>query len=152
MTILARQLTVALYHCKNSKLNDNDAIESTLAGIAVQHHFQVIHAYAAQMTDDHFCAMLLCQEGHIGVHVYTELRYVSIDLFICDTEVEPDEIFRALRKFFQPDKVRTTFLKRGDFGSNKDARPKIKNRIAPVRRIRNTGAKVVRILARRNKT
>ena len=30
-------------------------------------------------------------------------------------------------------------------------RQKIKNRIAPVRRIRNTGAKVVRILARRNK-
>ena len=70
---------------------------------------------------------------------------------ICDTEAEPEIIFRALRKFFQPDKVRTTFLKRGDFGSNKDARPKIKNRIAPVRRIRNTGAKVVRILARRNK-
>ncbi|HBT80173.1 MAG TPA: adenosylmethionine decarboxylase [Selenomonas sp.] len=151
MKILARQLTVDLYNCKNSKLNDKEAIESTLANIARENNFKVLHAYAAPIAKDHFVAMLLCQEGHIGVHVYTDLRYVAIDLFICDTEAEPEIIFRALRKFFQPDKVRTTFLKRGDFGSNKDARPKIKNRIAPVRRIRNTGAKVVRILARRNK-
>ncbi len=151
MKILARQLTVDLYNCKNSKLNDKEAIEATLASIAQEHQFKVLHAYAAAISEDHFCAMLLCQEGHIGVHVYTDLKYVAIDLFICDENANPEEIFRTIRKFFKPDKVRTTFLKRGDFGSNRDARPKIKNRIAPVRRIRNTGAKVVRILARRNK-
>ena len=57
MKILARQLTVDLYNCKNSKLNDKEAIESTLANIARENNFKVLHAYAAPIAKDHFVAM-----------------------------------------------------------------------------------------------
>ena len=44
MKILARQLTVDLYNCKNSKLNDKEAIESTLANIARENNFKGLQA------------------------------------------------------------------------------------------------------------
>ena len=80
----------------------------------------------------------------------TDLKYVAIDIFLCRENAEPDKIARNIRSFFKPDKVKTTVLKRGNFGSAKDIRPKVRTKVAPLRRIHNTGAKVIRALARRN--
>jgi S-adenosylmethionine decarboxylase len=55
-----------------------------------------------------------------------------------------------MRSFFKPDKTKTTLLKRGDFTSLKEIKPKVKTHVAPLRKIHNTGAKVIRILAHRN--
>lgn len=57
-----------------------------------------------------------------------------------------------MRNFFKPDKIKSTLLKRGNFGTPKDIRPKVKTKVAPLRKIHNTGAKVLRVLARRNRS
>ena len=76
---------------------------------------------------------------------------------LCCEKVEEDHhalmgipISKAMRSFFKPDKTKTTLLKRGDFTSAKEIKPKVKTHVAPLRKIHNTGAKVIRILARRN--
>lgn len=54
----------------------------------------------------------------------------------------------------KPEKIRMTYLKRGDFGTVKDVKPRIKIRIAPLRPLRsikNKGAKVIKTVARRIK-
>lgn len=94
--------------------------------------------------------MAIFQEGHLTMDIYTDLKYVAIDIFLCRENAEPDKIARNIRSFFKPDKVKTTVLKRGNFGSAKDIRPKVRTKVAPLRRIHNTGAKVIRALARRN--
>ena len=95
--------------------------------------------------------MMLFREGHMVLHIYTKLKYVAIDIFLCQENAEPEHIAKEMRDFFKPDKTKTTLLKRGDFGSAKDIRPKVKTRVAPLRKIHNTGAKVLRVLARRNR-
>ncbi|MBQ9478444.1 MAG: S-adenosylmethionine decarboxylase, partial [Selenomonadaceae bacterium] len=85
-------------------------------------------------------------EGHLAVHVYTELKYAAVDIFICSEDAEPEMLSKELRKFFKPDKMKSTFLKRGDFGRQKDMKPKIKTRVAPLRKIKSTGAKVIKKL------
>ena len=91
--------------------------------------------------------MLLFREGHIVLHIYTELKYVAIDIFLCQEHAEPERIAQAMRNFFKPDKIKSTLLKRGSFGTPKELRPKVKTRVAPLRKIHNTGAKVLRVLA-----
>jgi S-adenosylmethionine decarboxylase len=59
-----------------------------------------------------------------------------------------------LKKLMKPEKIRITYLKRGDFGTVKDVKPRIKIRIAPLRPLRsikNKGAKVIKTVARRIK-
>ena len=79
------------------------------------------------------------------------MRHVSLDVYLCRENVPLDPIAHVLRKFFQPDKIKSTHLRRGDFRTPTEIRPKTTTRVAPIRKIKSTGAKVIRILARRNR-
>lgn len=144
MKILAQQLTLDLYNCNQKRLADVDEINKILkdavgeepklsSGKISEHHCSIIGAF---------------DEGHIALHVYADLRYVAADIFTCTANIEPEKIEVALKKYFQPDKIKSTFLKRGDFGKSEDIKPKIKTHFAALRKVRNAGEKVVKKLVR----
>ena len=149
--ILARQLTFDLYNCKNSKLREVDEVKGMLQGVLLETGCSLPHTEARSLSQEHFVLVALFAEGHILLHVYPAMRYVAGDIFLCTENAAPEEFFKGLRRFFQPDETKTTFFKRGNFQANTEIKPKTKTRVAPLRRIHNTGAKVIRILARRNR-
>lgn len=151
LKILARQLTFDLYNCKNSKLREIKEVEQMLQGVLAMAGCPLLEMKGQPFDQDHFMVIALFAEGHIMMHVYPSMRYVAGDIFLCTENAAPEEFFKRLRRFFQPDKTKTTFFKRGDFRTNTDIKPKTKTHVAPLRRIHNTGAKVIRILARRNR-
>ena len=151
MKILARHLTADLFNCKNNKLTDIDLIKSTLQELLAELQLTMINFAAEKINDDQFVLVTILNQGHITMHVYPELKYVAMDIFLCQENAEPDKLAQNIRTFFKPDKTKTTVLKRGNFGSAKDLKPKVKTKVAPLRRIHNTGAKVIRILAHRNR-
>lgn len=147
MKILARQLTLDLYNCDTSRLADVDEIKDMLKGVIGSEP-----RLTAQTVDEgHFSIVGVFVEGHIALHVYRELRYVAADIFTCTDSDDSDELGKRIRKFFRPDKIKSTFLKRGDFGLEREIKPKIKVRVAPLRRVKNAGVKVVKKLVRGNK-
>ena len=151
MKILARHLTADLFNCKNNKLTDIDLIKSTLQELLAELQLTMINFAAEKINDDQFVLVAILNQGHITMHVYPELKDVAMDIFLCRENAEPDKLAQSIRTFFKPDKTKTTVLKRGNFGSAKDLKPKVKTKVAPLRRIHNTGAKVIRILAHRNR-
>ena len=151
MKILARHLTADLFNCKNNKLTDIDLIKSTLQELLAELQLTMINFAAEKINDDQFVLVAILNQGHITMHVYPELKHVAMDIFLCQENAEPDKLAQSIRTFFKPDKTKTTVLKRGNFGSAKDLKPKVKTKVAPLRRIHNTGAKVIRILAHRNR-
>ena len=151
MKILARHLTADLFNCKNNKLTDIDLIKSTLQELLAELQLTMINFAAEKINDDQFVLVAILNQGHITMHVYPELKYVAMDIFLCQENAEPDKLAQSIRTFFKPDKTKTTVLKRGNFGSAKDLKPKVKTKVAPLIRIHNTGAKVIRILAHRNR-
>ncbi len=150
LKIIARHLTVDMYNCKTNKLADIELIKTTLQEIMQTSSFHILNLDAQIIDEDHFAMMLILKEGHLTLHTYTALKYVAADIFLCVQNAEPETLFKDLRNFLKPDKTKTTYLKRGDFGTVKDMKPKIKTKVAPLRRIHNTGAKVIRLLAHRN--
>ncbi|MBP3781245.1 MAG: adenosylmethionine decarboxylase [Selenomonas sp.] len=150
MKILARHLTADLFNCQNRQLNDNELIKDMLINLIQKFDMQLIKLNMESLDDSHTVYMVVLNQGHITMHVYQELKYVSLDIFLCQENAEPDKLGQAVRNYFKPDKTKTTVLKRGDFGTAKDLKPKVKTKVAPLRKIHNTGAKVIRILARRN--
>ncbi len=147
MKILARQLTLDLYNCNAKKLNDIAEIKQVLQNITNDEPSLT----ATDIDEEHFAIIGASLTGHIALHVYKNLRYVAADIFTCAEDSEPEELAKSLRKFFQPDKIKSIFLKRGDFGLEKEIKPKIKTRVAPLRKVRNAGEKVVNNLVRRGK-
>ena len=147
MKILARQLTLDLYNCDTKSLNVVDDIKEILKTVVGEEPRLVSEA----IDDDHHSIIGAFVEGHIALHVYRELRYVAADIFTCADSDKPEELAKVIQKFFRPDKIKSTFLKRGDFGLEREIKPKIKVRVAPLRRVKNAGAKVVKKLVRRDK-
>ena len=147
MKILARQLTLDLYNCETNRLGNVDEIKDTLKSVIGSEPRLV-----SEVIDEEHCSIIgAFPEGHIALHVYRELRYVAVDIFTCTESEKPEELAKTLRQFFRPDKIKSTFLKRGDFGLEREIKPKIKVRLAPLRRVKNAGAKVVKKLVRRGK-
>lgn len=142
MKILARQLTLDLYNCNNKRLVDFEEVEKILQE-ATNSEPKII---SDAVEENHYAIIGAGAKGHIALHIYKDLRYVAADIFSCEETSEPEEITKILRKFFQPDKMKSTFLKRGDFGQEKEVKPKIKTKVAPLRRVKNAGAKVVKKL------
>ncbi len=145
MKILARQLTLDLYNCDMNRAGTVDEIKDMLKSVVgseprLQGEF---------LTDSHCSIVGAFDGGHIALHVYKELRYVAVDIFTCTENDDPEELAKTIRQFFRPDKIKSTFLKRGDFGLEREIKPKIKVRVAPLRRVKNAGAKVVKKLVRR---
>lgn len=147
MKILARQLTLDLYNCDTSRLSNVAEIKDTLKGVIGSEP----HLSSEAIDDEHFSIIGAFPKGHIALHVYKELRYVAADIFTCTESEEPEELSKAISKFFKPDKTKSTFLKRGDFGLEREIKPKIKIRVAALRRVKNAGARVVKKLVRRVK-
>lgn len=147
MKILARQLTLDLYNCETNRLGNVDEIKDTLKNVVGSESRLCSEA----IDEAHYSIIGAFSEGHIALHVYKELRYVAADIFTCADSEEPEELAKVIRQFFRPDKIKSTFLKRGDFGLEREVKPKVKVRVAPLRRVKNVGAKVVRKLVRRGK-
>ena len=147
MKVLARQLTLDLYNCETNRLDKVDEIKQTLQNTVGNEP-----RLTSEFIDDNHCSIIgAFAEGHIALHIYKELRYVAVDIFTCTDSEEPEELAKTIRKFFRPDKIKSTFLQRGDFGLEREIKPKIKVRVAPLRRVKNAGAKVVRKLVHRDK-
>ena len=145
MKILARQLTLDLYNCDANRSGNVDEIKNILKSVVGENP-----RLSSEFIDENHCSIVAAfAEGHIALHVYKELRYVAVDIFTCSDSDEPEELAKVIRKFFRPDKIKSTFLKRGDFGLEREIKPKIKVRVAPLRKVKNAGAKVVKKLVRK---
>ncbi len=148
--IIARHLTADLYGCKASRLADEESLSVKVASLFEEHDYQVLSATVEDVDDDHSALLVLLSEGHFAIHLYKSLSYVAADLFLCKISASPEDLLQKIRNIFQPEKFRTTYLKRGDFSvTGADMKPQTKTRVAPLRRIHNTGAKVIRLLAHR---
>lgn len=148
--IAARHLTADLYNCKASCLADEDALRDKITELFEANGFHILASTMQDIDTDHVALVMLLGEGHFAIHLYKSLAYVAADFFLCDKAASPDSFLKKLRGLFKPEKFRTTYLKRGDFNvSGADMKPQVKTHVAPLRRIHNTGAKVIRLLAHR---
>lgn len=142
MKILARQLTVDLYNCNEKRFIDSDAVKTLIESV-FDTEGQII---SSKIDNEHTAFIAAFKDGHLALHLYPALRYVAADIFTCSENEDSEELAKNLRKYFQPDKIKSTYLKRGDFGLEREVKPKTKVRVAPLRKVRNVGAKVVQKL------
>lgn len=144
MKLLSRHLTVDFYHCKEESVANGAAIERNIREAITTAGYE-IEATSARALDNQFVVTVIFPEGHLALHAYEVLRYVALDIFLCKEGAEPEKIYKHLKKMFEPDKTKTTFIKRGDF--NREIKPKTKTQFAPVRKLKTAGSNVIRILS-----
>ena len=151
MDIQSRLLTVDFYNCKTERCTNEEALRAKVSEALRELDLIPLQIISDVQESGHISLMALLPDGHLALHVHPELRHVSLDIYLCTEDAALDPIARTMRKAFQPEKTKTTHLRRGDFRSPAEIRPKTTTRVAPIRKIKSTGAKVIRILARRTR-
>jgi len=151
MTIQSRLLAVDFYNCKGDKCGDETALRAKVSESLAAIGLVPLQIVSDVQASGHISLMALLPDGHIALHVHPDLRHVSLDIYLCMEDAALEPIANSMRRAFQPDKTKSTHLRRGDFRAPSEIRPKTTTRVAPIRRIKSTGAKVIRILARRTR-
>lgn len=151
MTIQSRLLAVDFYNCKGEKCGDEETLRIKVSEVLTEINLPPLQIVSDVRENGHISLMALLPDGHLALHVHPDLRHVSLDIYLCMEDAVLEPIAAGLRRAFQPDKTKSTHLRRGDFRAPAEIRPKTTTRVAPIRRIKSTGAKVIRILARRTR-
>ena len=144
--VIARQLTIDMYNCKSDALTTAAESQADIIKCFTDNGIDVFSTEFFEINQSHKMFLLLFEEGHCTIHLFNVLSYVAIDFFLCEPSATPEKLFSSLRNYFVPEKTKTTYLKRGDFGTVADMKPQTRTR---THHIRNTGAKVIRLLAHR---
>lgn len=79
----------------------------------------------------------VCKQGHVTLHIYPKVGFMTADVFSCCSEADPAAMARYLRVAFDADKSKITLLDRGDFGNENDMKPSRRSNIKFIRRTKN---------------
>lgn len=146
-----RHIAMDCYNCAYEPLHDAAALRDLLNTLLAQHEIALI-GYHSQPVEGHGLAiMALFEGGHLTLHTYPDIGFAAADFFTCYNSEPIEAAALALKKALHPGKTKVTYLKRGDFGSESDMKPKMRVHMSSMKRMRQTGEKMMRLLKKRPK-
>ena len=146
--LLGQQIVLDLYNCDYQKLDDEHGLESFIKSVMEQYSIEPLSSYMqVHPNSNDISTIIFYPHGHIVVHSYPEIGFASVDLFSTVTNIALDKIATKIKQSLGAQKAKSTYLKRGDFGSLNDMKPTVHKKIKAWRRVRNTSVKMLKILA-----
>lgn len=136
--ILKTGLLVAadLYGCAEDALEQN-GLKSILEKYAEVNHMHMQSIRIEQEDETNYGIYSICKSGHIIIHVNEKKGFVAIDGFSCSEDADPEKMVRELCSFLSPDKMKLTYVDRGDFGKKADMKPRHRNKSRKIAQMRN---------------
>ena len=148
MNSIGKHLTVDMYGCSFESLDNMDYVKEAMLTAVSEANMTLLNFSYHKFEPQGLTALALLSESHMSIHTYPELGYAAVDVFTCGDHSRPDKAVSILKEYLQPERVKTYHIKRGDFGSVQDMKPKVKVTAGAMHRVRTTSAKVMRFLAR----
>ena len=111
-----------LYGCAEDALVQ-EALKKVLEDYAEKNSMHMQSIRVEQENETSYGIYSICKAGHIILHVNMEKGFVAIDGFSCSEDADPEKMVRELCSFLSPDKMKLTYVDRGDFGKKADTEP-----------------------------
>lgn len=147
MKSIGTQIAIDMYNCSDLLLSDASGVQATIQKRSRRfRHAAAGNLYQLRRRHQRIFCFSHCKQGHVTLHLYPDLGFVTIDVFTCFKDADPDGLARFLRNYFDPDKSKITYLDRGDFGSESDMKPRRKSNIKTIRRARTIGNKLSKLM------
>ncbi|MFA6074265.1 MAG: S-adenosylmethionine decarboxylase [Negativicutes bacterium] len=149
-TPIARHLVMDLYNCKNIDLGNEKELIAAVESVAALMNNE---EFKAKSFSNGECTHVLATLGcvYVSIHSYSELKFAAIDIYTATENADLTPVRNLLRKAFKPEKIKITNLKRGDFGEQKDMKPKSRTRVATGRRVKEAGGKLAKYIKKETK-
>jgi S-adenosylmethionine decarboxylase len=152
MPLPGRQIVLDLYNCDYDRLLSQEQLAGELQDVMASYQLTVLSCQTNTRGGEGLSIVALHQHGHIIIHTLPALGFASVDAFSCIDDAGINKLAFKIKRFFQAEKTKSTYLKRGDFGSLNDMKPIVRKQVKAWRRVRNTSAKVLRIFVNKKPT
>lgn len=140
-------IVVDMYSCKETAINDIEAVKASLCEACTKFGMDLAQIVCNEDVEGkEYSVVAICKRGHVTLHVYKVLGFVTADVFSCNEGAQPADLSRQLRAFFGTDKAKITLLDRGDFGTEVDMKPRRNSKIRLGRRTKNLGNKLKKMI------
>jgi S-adenosylmethionine decarboxylase len=147
------QVAMDMYRCDEEVVYDKTKIQEILKDTMTRFALREDALYLNDKEDeDNFTFVVLYDGGHIFLHVFPDYGYAAADVFSQMDESSPEQVAIYIRKKFSPDQSKLTVLQRGDFGSIADMKPRRKKMVKPIRRAKNAGATLKKLVLKTTNT
>ncbi|MCH4167454.1 MAG: S-adenosylmethionine decarboxylase [Megasphaera sp.] len=137
---LGKHLLIDFYNCK-AKFKKPEDLQPL-----VERAFEITGSSMVAISfchiDDELTCVAMSGNAHICIHTYPLLSYTAVDIYSFNINFKSSQIMSAFKVNLHSDRIKATSIRRGDFGSIRDMRPKRKSKITTVRRVKNTGARI----------
>lgn len=141
--LTGKLIAIDMYNCSASILNDADAAEKALEQACTDFCLQPCQIIRNREEDQNeYSLFAICKQGHITLHIYPEVGFVTADVYSCYENADSAGMARFLRNYLDADKSKITLLDRGDFGTESDMKPHRRSNIKFIRRTQNFGGKL----------
>lgn len=147
MAAFGKHTTADFYGCRREALNDMEGLQKIICQATGAANLRMLSVQAQQFEPEGITILALLTDGHLGIHSYPELGFAAVDIFTCDSQSFPEKALATIKASLSPEKTKTTLIKRGDFGSERDMKPRTKTASGPIRRVKDTGTKVFKFLS-----
>ena len=142
------QIILDMYNCRYDMLSDLTVMEQVIKE-SMNTFFVTPLSFCSQTHKDSNNLSLIAfhEYGHVIVHTFPDTGFASLDILFTVSNIALEKIAVKLRNNLGSQKYKTTYLKRGDFGKLNDMKPTIHKKTKTWRRVRNTSAKVLKLIA-----
>lgn len=140
-------IAVDMYNCDLAVIEDAAKAEELLLEGCKKFNMQCEQILSLKETEHkEYSLSAVCKQGHVTLHIYPDLGFIAADVFTCFSEADSAGMARYLRVKFSADKSKITLLDRGDFGSESDMKPKRRASVKFIRRTKNLGGRLKKII------
>ena len=134
---LGHQLLLDLYSCNEESLSSAAVVQESVAAAFELADIE-LDEINYQVMDDEIVVLAIAKQFHFTLHAYPELGYVAVDLFAFNRTLPLTQFMKSLRQSFGSEKVKATTVQRGDFGNERDMKPRRKTKITTLGRVFRT--------------
>lgn len=98
-------------------LTDSGLIKDKISAIIKKHQFKELHVfYYSFPKEGGYTGVSVLSESHVCLHTWPEVKYLTLDVFICNYSRDNTEgtrkVFDDIVKLFQPTKINKREIKR----------------------------------------
>lgn len=147
MAAIGRHTTADFYGCRREILNDMEQLKDILSQAVQAANLSMLSIQSCPLSPEGVTIMALLADGHLGIHTYPEVGFAAIDIYTYGNHSLPEKALANIKSALRPEKAKNTLIKRGDFGSERDMKPRTKTHSGPIRKVRDTGTKMLKFLA-----
>jgi len=111
--ILGVHYLLDFYDCDINELTSVSKIKSIMVKASKIGNFNVVKKSFHQFKSYGVSGVLVLKESHFTIHTWPEHKYVAVDIFLCDTNINIEKVIKYLCEVFSTDNYKIKNINRG---------------------------------------